>query len=662
MSGPLNFAENPDDYKLYLDMCNSEAYQQLQRFYHRKTIFDITGIARQENPHSSFIAWLLDPYESHGMNEYPMRRFLETICFAYSKYGREYLNETNPTYKKYLNNAESTAESAEKKLLFFCESEEKSELRKKIMQGNFRIVSCEITREWSLSKETRSRKGQQRIDIFINMELAVRLQDEDEKFNVLVAIENKVKSGENNLQTDKYMNYILTNNATKGFNFCIPIFLYPATNRKMNDDASSKNPFPCQNHLYLLLNYQYLLDGVLVPCQTAYRESPVFNMLEDYIVCLGKYIKDTADQPEQTKGTSGNNDSENMVMAVGRKEKEWIMQLWEHYSDVLLMACNEITEATEEFLIRKGNASDEQFYRSILSYVKTQLEDQKEDNEQGGEQGYIDQISEALKKKTTVKRVNYYVTQSDGKIWEFTSGSRGNRTLGALGYVIIRQYVEEHSSLSSSGLEEILKPIKHAWLRGGVAGKEKLRELSNRWLEHHTMGVETVCPRYFADTITDGQWTGCPLSESGTNPVKKKDPSVLQEHSCPLCPELSNESLFHQFYIKEQGMTCTCFYDFLDGFFVGGLIEELQRRGIDSKAASLALDEIKRYRKRGINETFGAVQMGEAEDYLYVARYWGESTLDKLIDILQMSEYVSKDFDKAPRPLNFIVKDITISK
>ena len=157
MENKMKFSENADHYKKYLDMCKSEAYQKLQKFYHRKTFFDITGIARQENPHSSFIAWLLNPYESHGMGEYPMKRFLETLCFAYNEYGHKYLNEENKSFKNYSNDEakKEIAQYAQKTLLFFNGNEDdadKKHFLKKMMQGDYRINSCEINREKSLPK------------------------------------------------------------------------------------------------------------------------------------------------------------------------------------------------------------------------------------------------------------------------------------------------------------------------------------------------------------------------------------------------------------------------------------------------------------------------------------------------------------------------------
>ena len=481
---------------------------------------------------------------------------------------------------------------------------------------------------------------------------------------ILIAVENKVKSGETNTQTDDYMNFILTDETTKIFDLCVPIFLYPATNTGLKDNISASGKFPCKNKLYLLLNYQYLLDGVILPCQTAYCESSVSNMLEDYVACLGKYIEDMTDQTEQdkSKGKSKSNDSEYMVMAVGRKEKEWIAQLWKDYQGVLKTACAELAELpkTERFLIREGNTADEQFYRSILSYVKDHWEEMQGDGNPEDEEEFINLLCKALK-STAIHREKYYIRQSDDNIFEFISGKRDNRSLGALGYALIRQYVKKHPDLSSKKMQEMLGEIKHSWLRGGVVGKERYRELSDRWLKYYKNDGNPVCPRYYADDITNGQWTGCPLSENADNPVKKKDAtSVLQEHSCPLCNNLSNEKLYNWFYNEQQGKNCTCFYDFLDGFLVKDLVNDLAKKGENSEAASRAREEILNHRrKRGMNETFGMIKFDKSDDFLYVARYWSVPTIDKLIDILGRKEYVSKTPDDPLESLSFTMAEIT---
>ena len=58
---------------------NSTAYQELSRYYKRRSSFDILGVARKEYVHSNFLAWLLDPAETHGCGVYTLKKFLQLL-------------------------------------------------------------------------------------------------------------------------------------------------------------------------------------------------------------------------------------------------------------------------------------------------------------------------------------------------------------------------------------------------------------------------------------------------------------------------------------------------------------------------------------------------------------------------------------------------------
>ena len=275
-------------------MRGSREYQLLQQFYHRETLFDILGVSRQENPHSSFLAWLLDPAGGHGMNDFPLKRFMETVCFAFLNYGKAYLNEANTTLSKY---GQTKRDAARNRLLFFGadaaeEDAERSGLMKRLMSGDFHVASCLISRERIL-------KGKRRADIYMDLTVQYREKEEPATARLLVFIENKVHSDENDNQTAAYMDYMLGDAETRDFRYVVPIFLSPATNAEIKRHAAAEaedKAFPCIDHLFLLLNYQYLLDGVISPCHAAYRDTAAGEILRDYISCLGKSIQN-ADEP-----------------------------------------------------------------------------------------------------------------------------------------------------------------------------------------------------------------------------------------------------------------------------------------------------------------------------------------------------------------------------
>ena len=76
---------NSEDYKKYLDLTNSKEYIELYNYYQKATFMDVLGVSRQENPHSSFWRWLLDNSSNHEMRDFPLKKFIETVCFSYVK-------------------------------------------------------------------------------------------------------------------------------------------------------------------------------------------------------------------------------------------------------------------------------------------------------------------------------------------------------------------------------------------------------------------------------------------------------------------------------------------------------------------------------------------------------------------------------------------------
>ena len=60
-------------------ICNNKELQQLEKMFEKFNIFDCLKLSRQEIRHSNFLAWLLDPNETHGMNDYFLKEFLKEV-------------------------------------------------------------------------------------------------------------------------------------------------------------------------------------------------------------------------------------------------------------------------------------------------------------------------------------------------------------------------------------------------------------------------------------------------------------------------------------------------------------------------------------------------------------------------------------------------------
>ena len=78
----MNFAES------IISLYRKQAYQELNAYYQHQTVYNVLGVERNENRHSAFIAWLLNPKESHSLNDHPLRKFL-ALTAAKAYYDRD---------------------------------------------------------------------------------------------------------------------------------------------------------------------------------------------------------------------------------------------------------------------------------------------------------------------------------------------------------------------------------------------------------------------------------------------------------------------------------------------------------------------------------------------------------------------------------------------
>ena len=79
------------------------------------------------------------------------------------------------------------------------------------------------------------------------MDLTVQYREKEEPATarLLVFIENKVHSDENDNQTAAYMDYMLGDAETRDFRYVVPIFLSPATNAEIKRTRRSPASTTC---------------------------------------------------------------------------------------------------------------------------------------------------------------------------------------------------------------------------------------------------------------------------------------------------------------------------------------------------------------------------------------------------------------------------------
>lgn len=257
-----------------LDLLKEPGYQELNTYYQTSTVFNILGLERNENRHSAFIAWLLNPAESHLLGEGPIRRFL-TLIAANTYYADGGADEDKCFFDtvrrhlltgKYSLNVESV--SAEQSIIGLAGG-----------QGS-QLDNCVDKTQGGLFKTD----SQNRFDIWMLLHVTFENADgSDETWTVPLIVENKIYSKEANAgdsqkaQTVRYKDAmgklcsIICGN--KG---CQPLMVY-LTPEKAVPTAKS----------FIPISYQDLLDCVITPsvtqakCQAVATATEV--MLNDYV-------------------------------------------------------------------------------------------------------------------------------------------------------------------------------------------------------------------------------------------------------------------------------------------------------------------------------------------------------------------------------------------
>jgi len=131
-------------------ICNNKELAELEKFFEKFNIFDCLKLTRAEIRHSNFLGWLLDPKETHGLNDYFLKEFLKKILYG------------NKSFKD-IDNTPS-------------------------------IFDIDI---WDMSNVEVKRESEY-IDILI--------VDEDNKF--ILVIENKIDTGQHDDQLERYAIFI----------------------------------------------------------------------------------------------------------------------------------------------------------------------------------------------------------------------------------------------------------------------------------------------------------------------------------------------------------------------------------------------------------------------------------------------------------------------
>lgn len=225
-----------------LSIYNSAEYQQLKEYYGKSTMFSALGIARSENRHSAFLAWLLDAAADHKLGNEPLKKLL----------GLYALHSTT------ISNSMKT----------------------QLITGHYNLTDIKVSTEETLANYEGGqglKDNQKRLDIASSFTIAP-IGSEDATIEAVLVIENKVYSKEgqhgDKMQTQIYHD-CLSDFCKKNNKELFEVFLTPD-----EDQKPACNAF-CQ------LTYQQLLDFVITPLSFISTDSHTSTMISDYIRNLG---------------------------------------------------------------------------------------------------------------------------------------------------------------------------------------------------------------------------------------------------------------------------------------------------------------------------------------------------------------------------------------
>jgi hypothetical protein len=215
-----------DTKNLILEMYNAKSFRSLSAFYNKQTVFNILKIERNENRHSAFLCWLLNPNGGHALGDAPLKKFLGLYAS---------IAPVSP-----LTNA--------------------------FITGNYDLDVIECT------TEKMTEKGR-RMDVW----MIIRVNVDNEEYIVPAVIENKIYAKQSRNQTEDYHKEI---NALKHSTSekCVPVEVFLAPDGKEKATCTS----------FINISYQQLLDWVLEPVYLMNPASETGELLEAFIRNLSK--------------------------------------------------------------------------------------------------------------------------------------------------------------------------------------------------------------------------------------------------------------------------------------------------------------------------------------------------------------------------------------
>ncbi len=277
----------------------SKSLKSLEELYLTKSFPEILGVERREEIHSAFLAWLLDKNKNHGLDDFPIKKFLEIL-----------VDRDEQQHKIKNHQFKNTGTG--------------------VLKGNF-TINDDMSVKRERPANTSDKKG--RMDIWIDMKANFSQNGER---NIHIVIENKVYSKEHGGQTKTY--FASRSDDIKNNSNDIYLFVYLTPSQKSYLDNLSEPECDCKE--YIQINYQDLLDEILEPALKNKISRRNKIVIQEYINCLGL--------PAIDINSSKSNVNLNTIMAMSNETKEKLKDFWKKHEKLLIVALSSLADNTDD--------------------------------------------------------------------------------------------------------------------------------------------------------------------------------------------------------------------------------------------------------------------------------------------------------------------------
>lgn len=249
--------------KVWIRFCGEREHRPL-------SIFNILHRESKEDDHTYFLAWLLNPAESHGLNDFASRRFFTMVGRCICELPNAKICRQTQSIKK---------------------------LAEVLIAGDFPLNIERISpQDWC---------DRGRMDLVL--EAIIRGQP------TRLVLENKICSTESNDQTCRYWDELVARQKTDGYQ-PLGVYLTPVSSVMLLDPALSRPECACPTFVHV--NYQMLLDEVLVPCLPQAR-TDARVLIQQYVHTLNY---------SASRGIP--------VMAITQEERAELRRFWDDHQGI----------------------------------------------------------------------------------------------------------------------------------------------------------------------------------------------------------------------------------------------------------------------------------------------------------------------------------------